>query len=96
MKLLRWKGELADGEIHMTAREYCEHRTKEDHEQKRQALRKIANNPILTKDTQEAIRYAIYCLDDNEFMRKRIEELQEEIKNVMKARKNEYESISGF
>lgn len=82
---LRWNGELGDGQIHMTAHEFVEHRTKERHEQMRQLLRKIANNPILTKETQAAIRYAIWQMDENTWHMEIIEQLKEQIKN-MKAR----------
>ena len=82
---LRWKGELGDGHVHMTSREFVEHRTKERDEQMRQLLRKIANNPILTKETQAAIRYAIWRIDENAWHLEIIEQLKEQIKN-MKAR----------
>lgn len=86
MSNLRWKGELADGHVHMTASEYCEHRTKEQHEKHRQILRKVASNPILTQEVQQAIRYAIFCLDDNEWLSQRCTELTEKCENIMKAR----------
>lgn len=79
---LKWKGELADGEVHMTAREYCDHKTREKHEEQRQLLRKLANNPILTEDIRRTIRYAVYVLDDNEFLMKMITELHEQIDNM--------------
>ena len=82
---MNWKGELGDGEVHMTAHDYVEHKVAEDHEQKRMQLRKIANNPILSKEAAEAVRYAVYILDDNIWLRNRIMELQEQIEN-MKAR----------
>lgn len=82
MSKLVWKGELADGKIHMTALEYCEHKVAEDHEIKRQMLRKIANNPILSKEAQEAIRYAVYRMDDIVWLRKINSDLKETIKNI--------------
>lgn len=87
MSVLRWKGELGDGHVHMTAREYVDHKSKEDSERHRQVLRKIANNPILTADVQAAVRYAIYRIDDNEMLRKRCSDLMETIENMKKARK---------
>ena len=88
---IRWHGELSDGHIHMTSAEYCEHKAQETDETNKQMLRKIANNPILSDEAKAAIRYAVYRLDDNIWMRNRIYELQEQCRN-MKARK-EHESI---
>ena len=85
---LRWKGELGDGHVHMTAREFVEHRTKERDEQMRQALRKIANNPILTKEVKEAIRFAVYRMDDVLWWRNEYIQLNEQYKRVMKERNN--------
>ena len=84
--MIRWKGELADGHVHMTAHEFVEHRTKENHEKQRQTLRKLSGNPILTDEIRTAVRYAVYILDDNEFYRKQISDLREQIENMKKAR----------
>lgn len=84
--MIRWKGELCDGEVHMTARDYCDHKTRERHEAMRRVLQKLGNNPILTMEVQSAVRYAVFILDDNEFLTKRVNELKEQIEN-MKARK---------
>lgn len=70
MEHIRWKGELGDGRVHMTAKEYCEHKVSEDHERNRQILRKLSGNPILTDETRKAIRYAMFILDDNIWLRK--------------------------
>lgn len=86
MTQLRWKGELGDGEVHMTARDYLNHKVDEKHEKYRMMLRKIANNPILSEETKNAIHYAIFQMDDADFLRKRCSELKETIEN-MKARK---------
>ena len=86
MSVIRWKGELADGHVHMTAREFVEHRTKENHEKQRQILRKLSGNPILTDEIRTAVRYAVYILDDNEFYRKQVLDLREQIENMKKAR----------
>lgn len=75
--MTRWKGELADGKIHMTAEEYCNHKVAEDHEKRRQLLRKIGNNPILTKDVQDAVLYAVQILDNNIWLRKQCIDLLE-------------------
>lgn len=79
---LRWKGELADGHIHMTAMEYWEHKSKENFEAQKQILRKVANNPILTKEVQEAIRFAVYRMDDIVWLRKINSDLKETIRNI--------------
>ena len=82
--MIRWKGELADGHVHMTAHEFVEHRTKENHEKQRQILRKLSGNPILTDEIRTAVRYAVFILEDNEMYRKRISELMEQIENMKK------------
>ena len=82
MSVLRWKGELGDGKIHMTATEFVEHRSLEDYERNKQMLRKIANNPILSKEVQEAIRFAIYRMDDIVWLKKINSDLRETIRNI--------------
>ena len=82
MSNLRWKGELGDGHIHMTAKEFVEHRSLEDYERNKQMLRKIANNPILSEEAQEAIRFAVYRMDDIVWLRKINSGLKETIKNI--------------
>lgn len=76
--MIRWKGELADGKVHMTAEEYCHHRTAEEYEKEKQLLRKIANNPILTDEARKAIRFAVYRIDDVIFWQKQYLELKEQ------------------
>ena len=85
---LRWKGELADGHIHMTAMEYWEHKSKENFETQKQILRKTANNPILTNEVKEAIRFAVYRMDDVLWWRNEYIQLNEQYKRVMKERNN--------
>ena len=58
----------------------------EFYEQHRQALRKIANNPILSEEVKQEIRIAAYCMDDYRMYLKRINDLQETIENMKKAR----------
>ena len=58
----------------------------EFYEQHRQALRKIANNPILSEEVKMEIRIAAYCFDDCRLYLKRINDLQETIENMKKAR----------
>jgi len=77
MEKIRWKGELGDGQVHMTAREYCEHKVAEDHEAKRQILRKLSGNPILTDEVRNAVRYAVNILDDNIWLRKQYMDLKQ-------------------
>ena len=84
MSVLKWKGELCDGDVHMTAREYVDHKINERHEQQRQVLRKLSGNPILTNEIRTAVRYALYILDDNEFYAKQIADLREQIENMKK------------
>ena len=82
MEHIRFNGELADGLVHMTAREFCNHNTAEDYEKNKMLLRKIANNPILTDDTKRAIRFAMYRLDDITWLRKRNNDLQDMLDNM--------------
>ena len=79
---MKWKGELGDGHVHMTAMEFVEHRSLEDYERNKTMLRKIANNPILSKEAQEAIRFAVYRMDDIIWLRKINSDLRETIKNI--------------
>ena len=88
MSRLIWKGELCDGHVHMTAVEYVEHKSREDYEKNKQVLRKLSNNPILTKEVREAIRFAVYRMDDIDWLWKINTDLRETIENVMKARNN--------
>ena len=75
--MIRWKGVLSDGKVHMTAEEYCNHKVAEDHEKRHQLLRKVGNNPILTKDVQTAVLYAVRILDENVWLRKQYLDLLE-------------------
>ena len=61
-------------------------KAKEYYDQRRQALRNIASNPILSEETKKEIRLAAYCMDDYQMYVKRIEYLQEQIENMKKAR----------
>lgn len=55
-------------------------------------LQKIANSPILSAEAKQAIRFAVYRMDDIIWLKKEVKELQEKCSNIMKAR-NENESI---
>lgn len=76
MEKIRWRGELGDGRVHMTAKEYCEHKVAEGHEAKRQILRKLSGNPILADEVRNAVRYAVNILDDNIWLRKQYMDLK--------------------
>ena len=78
----RWKGELGDGHVHMTAREYVEHKVQENIEENKMILKKLANNPILTEEVRKAVRFALYRLDDIVWLRKVIDDKNEEIENI--------------
>ena len=58
----------------------------EFYEEHRQKLRRIANNPILSEEVKMEIRIAAYCFDDCRLYLKRINDLQETIENMKKAR----------
>ena len=66
--------------------------TIEENERYKNALRKIANDPILNEETKEAIRFAVYRIDDVIWLRKQNKDLQEKCENIMKAR-NYHECI---
>lgn len=51
-------------------------------------LQKIANSPILSTEAKQAIRFAVYRMDDIIWLKKEIKELQEKCSNIMKARNN--------
>lgn len=84
MSAFRWKGELADGHVHMTANEFVDHKTMEKDMKNLLLLRKIANNPILSEEAKEAIRYAVFRIDDVVWLRKIIVDLREQIENMKK------------
>ena len=86
MSALRWKGELADGYVHMTAKEFVDHKTMERDMKNLLYLRKLANNPILSEDAKEAVRYAVFRIDDVIWLRKIIVDLREQIENMKKER----------
>ena len=65
-----------------TAMEHAERHPNEEYEKNKQILRKLANNPILSKETQEAIRFAAYRMDDIIWLRKINSDLRETIKNI--------------
>ena len=75
MERIKINGMLCDDRVHMTAREYSEHKVDEDHYKRRNILRKLSGNPILTEDIRKAIRYAVYILDDNVWLRKQYRDL---------------------
>lgn len=79
---MTWKGELGDGHVHMTTMEYIDHKRRENDEKNKQYLRKLANNPALSKEAKEAIMFAVYRIDDIIWLNKLIGDLREEIKNL--------------
>lgn len=81
---IKWKGELADGHIHMTAKEFVDHKTAERDMKNLLLLRKLANNPILSEEAKEAIRYAVFRIDDVVWLRKINNHLHEQIENMKK------------
>ena len=52
---IRLRGELGDGHVHMTAEQYVEHKTKEQFYDDIKELKKLANNPILSKKTKKLL-----------------------------------------
>ena len=51
-------------------------------------LQKIANSPILSAEAKQAIRFAVYRMDDIIWLKKEVKELQEKCTNIMKVRNN--------
>ena len=66
---LHFKGTLCDDHLHMTPAEYREHKQKEYREKQRMALRKMANNPILSDESRNVLNQAVYNIDLIEFWR---------------------------
>ena len=64
------------------AMEHAERHPNEEYEKNKQLLRKLAYNPILSREIQEAIRFAAYRMDDIIWQRKIISDLRETIKNI--------------
>ena len=51
-------------------------------------LQKIANSQILSAEAKQAIRFAVYRMDDIIWLKKEVKELQEKCTNIMKVRNN--------
>ena len=66
---LRWKGELSDDRVHMTAEQYIEHRVQEQFYEEQKELRKLANNPALSNEAKKIIRKAISVYQDKIYWR---------------------------
>ena len=77
MNRLHFKTELCDGECHMTAYGFWEHRIKERRWQQLQKLRKLANNPALAKDVRDTIQRAIIDTNMANYWRQAYIELRE-------------------
>ena len=88
--MIKWKGELGDGDVHMTAEEYCEHKVREQYEKDLKALRKLANNPILGPDVRSLVLRAIACYQDKIMWRNEyIRVMEENGKLMMELRKKD-------
>ena len=59
---LRFKGELCDGNVHMTAKEFYYHKFHENIEKQRIKLKKISSNPVLSDDVKATIRKQLFYL----------------------------------
>ena len=81
---MKFGGMLCDDHVHMTAEELSRHKTKEWYHERRQALRKLAGNPILSEEAKKEIRLAMYYMDDHEWLLKRLGDLQEQNSNLKK------------
>lgn len=68
---LVYKGTLCDDHMHMTAHEYVEHKAREEHEKQKKLLLKMANNPILAVEYQDALRHAAWMYDLCDHWKKR-------------------------
>ena len=83
-KRIPFGGMLCDDHVHLTAKEMHEHKTMEYYHERRQALRKLANNPILSEEAKKEIRLAAHYMDTCEWHLKMIADLNEEISNLKK------------
>ena len=64
---MRFKGQLGDGHVHLTAEEYLYHRQRENHEKQKQKLRKLANNPAFSEEVRETLYLQIFYINLLEF-----------------------------
>jgi hypothetical protein len=62
-RMLHWKGELCDGHVHMTAKEFLHHRSRVNVEKQRMKLKKLANNPAFAEDVRETLYRQIFYLN---------------------------------
>lgn len=68
---LHFKGELADGHVHMTAAEFHMRKIDATHYAHQRILKKMANNPILSDDARIVLDHAVFYIDMLDWWRKR-------------------------
>lgn len=77
-----FKGELCDGHVHMTAKEYVDHKTREYHETQRMKLKKLSRNPALSEDVREMLDTQVYMINLLEWYREQYTELQKKYEDL--------------
>ena len=68
---MTFKGQLADGHIHLTAEELFYHRQREHHEKQKRMLRKYANNPALSDELRRTLNDQVYYIELLEWYQQR-------------------------
>jgi len=87
MDRLHFKTELCDGEVHMTAHEFAENRDKARMYKILNRLKRVANNPILNEETQNAVWYAIMTIETDRNWRQKYIELKEQYEKLKKEKR---------
>lgn len=62
--MIKFKGQLCDGEVHINAHDFIEQQIKTRYEKDNALLRRLANNPIIDKEYRDAVWRAIERGDD--------------------------------
>lgn len=65
-----FKSQLCDGHVHLTAKDFIEHKNAEFHTQQQMKLKKFANNPALSEDFRELLYQQIYNINLLQWYRK--------------------------
>ena len=61
--LLHFKGQLCDGHFYMTAKEFNDHKMKENLYKQKMKLKKLGNNPALSEEVRETLYRQLFYLN---------------------------------
>jgi hypothetical protein len=65
-----FKSQLCDGHVHLTAKDFIDHKVAEGHMKQQMKLKKYANNPALCEDLREMLYQQIYNINQLQWYRK--------------------------